>query len=255
MTRPLFFGPADQVRAAGPGAAFVLGGDEGRHAATVRRLVAGERIDVSDGAGYRIGGVIDAVGTGTVELRVETAGQDPAPVHRLVLVQALAKGGRDEQAVEAATELGVDAVVPWHAERSIVRWRGDKAEKGRQKWVSLVGAAAKQSRRSFVPDVHGVLDTSGLAGWAASVDRMIVLHEDADASLADRVAALRLSVGPDAPSSTAVVVGPEGGISDAELGKLRAVGARTARLGPHVLRSSSAGPAALVLLNHLLDRW
>ncbi|MDQ0734931.1 16S rRNA (uracil(1498)-N(3))-methyltransferase [Arthrobacter agilis] len=255
MTRPLFFGPGETVRSAVPGTVFVLGGDEGRHAATVRRLTAGERIDVSDGAGYRIGGVIAAVGTGTVDLEVETAGQDPAPLHRLVLVQALAKGGRDEQAVEAATELGVDAVVPWHAERSIVRWRGDKAEKGRQKWVSLVGAAAKQSRRSFVPDVHGVVDTSGLATWAASVDRMVVLHEDAETSLAAQVTALRTSGVLDAPSSTAVVVGPEGGISDAELGKLRAVGARTARLGPHVLRSSSAGPAALVLLNHLLDRW
>ncbi|MHA7207827.1 16S rRNA (uracil(1498)-N(3))-methyltransferase [Arthrobacter sp. MDT1-65] len=255
MTRPLFFGPGDPVRAAVPGALFVLGGDEGRHAATVRRLTPGEHIDVSDGAGYRLGGVITAVGAGTVELRVETAGQDPAPLHRLVLVQALAKGGRDEQAVEAATELGVDAVVPWHAERSIVRWRGDRAEKGRQKWVSLVGAAAKQSRRSFVPHVHDVMDTSRLAAWASSVDRLVVLHEDADASLAEQVSALRAAGGLEVPSSTAVVVGPEGGISDAELGKLRAVGAGTARLGPHVLRSSSAGPAALVLLNHLLDRW
>lgn len=255
MTRPLFFGPVEAVRAAAPGSAFLLGGDEGRHAATVRRLAPGERIDVSDGSGYRIGGVITAVGTGTVELEVETAGQEPAPRHRLVLVQALAKGGRDEQAVESATELGVDAVVPWHAERSIVRWRGDKADKGRQKWMSLVGAAAKQSRRSFVPEVHGVVDTSRLAAWAATVDHLVILHEDATTSLAQRFAELEASGALAEPSSTAVVVGPEGGISDAELAKLHAVGARSARLGPHVLRSSSAGPAALVLLNHLLGRW
>jgi 16S rRNA (uracil1498-N3)-methyltransferase len=255
MTRPLFFGSGEDVRAARPGGVFVLGGDEGRHAATVRRLSVGEPVDVSDGAGYRLGGIITAVGTGTIELMIDTAGQDPAPLHRLVLVQALAKGGRDEQAVEAATELGVDAVVPWHAERCIVRWRGDKAEKGRQKWVSLVAAASKQSRRSFVPGVHPVMDTTRLAAWAASVDHVVVLHEDADASLADRIEALRATGGLAAASSTAVVVGPEGGISDAELEKLRAVGAESARLGPHVLRSSSAGPAALVLLNHLLGRW
>ncbi|WP_104165125.1 16S rRNA (uracil(1498)-N(3))-methyltransferase [Arthrobacter sp. SX1312] len=254
MTRPLFFGPGEAVRAATPGSVFVLGGDEGRHAATVRRLGAGEHLDVSDGAGFRIGGVITAVGSGTVEVAVETAGQEPAPRHRLILVQALAKGGRDEQAVEAATELGIDAVVPWHAERSIVRWRGDKAEKGRQKWVSLVSAASKQSRRSFVPEVHAVMDTSRLAAWAETVDRMIVLHEDADLPLADQVSAL-LAGGPSHGTSTAVVVGPEGGISEAELGKLRAAGADAARLGPHVLRSSTAGPAALVLLNHLLGRW
>ncbi|WP_434994215.1 16S rRNA (uracil(1498)-N(3))-methyltransferase [Arthrobacter sp. Ld5] len=254
MTRPLFFGPGEAVRAATPGSVFALGGDEGRHAAIVRRLGEGERLDVSDGAGYRIGGVITAVGNGTVDLTVEVAGQEPAPRHRLVLVQALAKGGRDEQAVEAATELGVDAVVPWHAERSIVRWRGDKAEKGRQKWASLVGAASKQSRRSFVPEVHAVLDTPRLAAWAATVDRVIVLHEDADRPLTDHVSAL-LAVGSPAATSTAVVVGPEGGISEAELAKLCAAGARTARLGPHVLRSSTAGPAALALLNHLLGRW
>lgn len=255
MTRPLFFGPGEAVRAAEAGSTFVLGGDEGRHAATVRRLAAGEHIDVSDGSGYRIEGVITAVGSGTVDLRVEAVGQDPAPHHRLVLVQALAKGGRDEQAVESATELGVDAVVPWHAERSIVRWRGDKADKGRQKWISLVSAAAKQSRRSFVPEVLPVMDTSRLATWSTAVDRMIILHEDAETTLAERFAELSASGALAAPSSTAVVVGPEGGISGAELGKLEAVGSRTARLGPHVLRSSSAGPAALVLLNHLLGRW
>ncbi|KQO00893.1 MULTISPECIES: 16S rRNA (uracil(1498)-N(3))-methyltransferase [unclassified Arthrobacter] len=255
MTRPLFFAPGTEVRSACPGGPFVLGGDEGRHAATVRRLGQGERIDVSDSTGYRLTGVIVAVGAGTVELTVETAGQDPAPLHRLVLVQALAKAGRDEQAVEAATELGVDAVVPWHAERSIVRWRGEKAEKGRQKWLSLVNAASKQSRRSFVPDVLPVMDTAGLIAWAAAVDHVIVLHEDAHASLSDHLDVLRSTGGLDGPSTTAVVVGPEGGIGDAELGKLRSAGAESARLGPHVLRSSSAGPAALVLLNHLLGRW
>ncbi|WDF31892.1 16S rRNA (uracil(1498)-N(3))-methyltransferase [Arthrobacter agilis] len=255
MTRPLFFAPAADVQAARLGAAFILGGDEGRHAATVRRLTVGERIDISDGDGARLGGVIAAVGAGTVELVIETTERDPSPRHRLVLVQALAKGGRDEQAVEAATELGVDAVVPWHAERSIVRWRGDKAEKGRQKWATLVGAASKQSRRSFVPEVHPVLDTAGLAVWAASIDHVLVLHEDADLALAGRAVAIGAEPTAEGPVTTAVVVGPEGGISDTEVARLAAAGAGTVRLGPHVLRSSSAGPAALVLLNQLLGRW
>jgi 16S rRNA (uracil1498-N3)-methyltransferase len=255
VTRPVFFGPPEAVRAASVGSTFVLDGDEGRHAATVRRLTPGEHVEVTDGSGYRLGGVVSAVGAGTVELVVGTSAQEPAPRHRLLLVQALAKGGRDEQAVESATELGVDAVVPWHAERSIVRWRGDKADKGRQKWTTLVGAAAKQSRRSFRPEVHAVLDTSRLAAWASTVDHLIILHEDAGTSLAQHVAELEARGGLASPSSTAVVVGPEGGISDAELDKLQAVGGRAVLLGPHVLRSSSAGPAALVLLNHLLRRW
>ncbi|THJ67094.1 16S rRNA (uracil(1498)-N(3))-methyltransferase [Arthrobacter echini] len=254
MTRPLFFAPPQAVRSALPGDSFVLDGEEGRHAATVRRLGPGEQIEVSDGAGHRISGSVATVGAGTLELVVETADLDPAPRHRLVLVQALAKGGRDEQAVEAATELGVDCIVPWHAERSIVRWRDERAEKGRRKWQSLVEAASKQSRRSFVPGVHPVLDTRGLIRQAASLDRVIVLHEEATEPLAQVWSAFEDSVQLD-HTSTAVIVGPEGGIGAAELDVLLAAGARPACLGRNVLRSSSAGPAALVLLNHLLGRW
>ncbi|WP_298252368.1 16S rRNA (uracil(1498)-N(3))-methyltransferase [uncultured Arthrobacter sp.] len=255
MTQPLFFAPREAVRAAVPGELFVLDGEEGRHAATVRRLGPGERVDVSDGAGYRISGSVTGVGAGTLEIGIDSAGQDPEPAQRLVLVQALAKGGRDEQAVEAATELGVDAVVPWHAERSIVRWRGEKTEKGRLKWQSLVAAAAKQSRRSFVPEVQALVDTAGLVRWASGLDHVIVLHEDAASSLERGISVLRETGRTGNVATTAVVVGPEGGISTAELRSLQAAGATAARLGPHVLRSSTAGPAALVLLNHLLGRW
>ncbi len=255
MTRPLFLGPSEAVRAAVPGDVFVLDGEEGRHAVAVRRLGAGEQIDVADGRGHRITGIVRAAAGSRLDLEVMSVAADVAPSHRLVLVQALAKGGRDEQAVEAATELGIDGIVPWHAERSIVRWRGDRAQKGHRKWESLVGAASKQARRSFVPEVHAVLDTQGLIRWTAAVDRMIVLHEDAPDSLVQTVSALHDAGTPGEPASTALIVGPEGGISSAELDILRLAGARPARLGPNVLRSSSAGPAALVLLNHLLERW
>jgi len=247
MTRPLFFGPADQVRSAEPGADFVLGGDEGRHAATVRRLVAGERIDVSDGAGYRLGGVIAAVGTGTVELRVETAGQDPAPRHRLVLVQALAKGDRDELAVQAATELGVSGVVPWSAERSVVRWEGPKRAKGEERWRSIVREASKQSVRATLPEV-APLATSGDVARLTEVGTVLVLEPTAE----DRLAALTLPADAD---RVYLVVGPEGGIAPGELDRFRAAGARLVRLGREVLRTSTAGPSALAVLSANSGRW
>lgn len=249
MTRPLFFGPADAVRAAVPGAVFVLGGDEGRHAATVRRLAEGEHVDVSDGAGYRLGGVIASVGSGTVEVAVESAGQDPVPQHRLVLVQALAKGGRDEQAVEAATELGVDAVVPWHAERSIVRWRGDRAAKAERKWLNTLIAATKQARRSRIPALGAVADRAGVVARIESADLALVLHESAKQPLSAMDAGSLPASG-----QVVLIVGPEGGISPDELAAFVGAGAQSVRLGSTVLRTSTAGSAAIAVLSSLC-RW
>ncbi|MBG6217704.1 16S rRNA (uracil1498-N3)-methyltransferase [Arthrobacter sp. CAN_A6] len=255
MTNPLFFGDPADVRSTTAGSVFELRGEEARHAATVRRMEPGEAVDISDGAGFRLSGtVLDAAPT-LLALTVNSAAQEDPPRNRLVLVQALAKGDRDEQAIEAATELGVDGVVPWQSERSIVRWRGEKADKGRRKWEAVVRGAAKQSRRAFVPSVHPLMYSTQLTTWIPSVDRVFVLSENAVESLADRIAAASGTGALAAGGTTAVVVGPEGGISGSEVDGFVGAGALTARLGPHVLRSSSAGPAALVLLNQLLGRW
>jgi 16S rRNA (uracil1498-N3)-methyltransferase len=254
VTYPLFFGEPAAVRSAVVGSVFVLGGDEGRHATTVRRLAPGEWVDVADGAGFRLRGTVTDGSAGTLAVRVESAGQEEPPREQLVLIQALAKGDRDEQAIEAATELGVDAVVPWQAERSIVRWRAEKAVKGQRKWEAVVAGAAKQSRRAWIPEVHPMLDSARLPAWSARFDRVFVLSETAEEGLA-RLAAGPSQGGLSKGGTTAVIVGPEGGISERELLALQESGAAAARLGPHVLRSSSAGPAALVLLNHLLGRW
>lgn len=258
MTNPIFFGDPEQVAAAAPGGVFTLTGPEARHAVSVKRLAPGEDVDIVDGAGIRLRGTVRCAEPALLEIEVSEVQSEPAPVHEFILVQALAKGDRDEQAIEAATELGVDAVIPWQSERSIVRWRAEKAAKGRAKWQSVVTSAAKQSRRSRLPVVLDVADTKMLPQRLAGMDLVLVLHEDADTGLVNAVESLELQGQDRAPGdrvSIAVVVGPEGGISPAELESLRAAGAITVRLGPHVLRSSSAGPAALVLLNHLLGRW
>ncbi|WP_019482774.1 16S rRNA (uracil(1498)-N(3))-methyltransferase [Arthrobacter sp. TB 23] len=251
MSNALYFGDPEALAAVLPGASFTLTGAEARHAATVKRLAAGETIDVADGRGRRIVGVVTASAGQEVTLEVRTVIDEPAPACRLILVQALAKGDRDELAVEAATELGVDAVIPWQADRSIVRWRADKALKGQRKWESTVWGAAKQSRRATLPEVLPLHDSGSLAAWLAGVDLALILHEDAETG----VGAL---VGPQAdtpPTSIAVVVGPEGGISGQELELFVSNGAHPARLGGQVLRSSTAGPAALAVLSQLLGRW
>ena len=259
MTSPIFFGDPELVAAAAPGSVFALTGPEARHAVTVKRLAPGENVDIVDGDGTRLRGTVRSAEPALLEIDVLEVVAEPDIDCELTLVQALAKGDRDEQAIEAATELGVDAVLPWQSERSIVRWKAEKAAKGQAKWRAVVTSAAKQSRRSRIPRVLEVADSKGLPARLAGTDLVLVLHEDAQVPLPAAVElALATSVGSGAERgirSIAVVVGPEGGISPAELQALGAAGAVPVRLGPHVLRSSSAGPAALVLLNYLLGRW
>ena len=254
MTNPIFFGDPEAVRAAGPGSVFVLEGAEAHHAVAVKRLAPGEPVDIVDGAGRRLTGTVAAADPARLEISVESVTEENGAAQTLLLVQALAKGGRDEQAIEAATELGVHTVIPWQSERSIVRWRADKAAKGKAKWQGILAAAAKQSRRSQIPVAEDMLDSKALAGRLAGVDLVLVLHEEADGAIAAAVAQAQQRAG-DRPLSIAVVVGPEGGISPAEVDLLRSGGAVAVRLGPHVLRSSTAGPAALAILNQLLGRW
>lgn len=248
MTAALFLLDAGRLTGATPGQTIVVDGAEGRHAATVKRIEPGEPVLLADGSGVVAECETVAAAADRLEVRIVAVREEHPGRPRATLVQALAKGDRDDQAIEAATELGVDRIVPWQAERSIVQWRGERGAKARRKWEQVVRAAAKQSRRATVPVVAELLDRKRLASLAdanANV-ALLVLHEDADEALAG----LDLS----AADEVVLVVGPEGGISPAELDALRDVGARVVRLGPHVLRASSAGPAAISVVM-AATRW
>lgn len=262
MSAPVFLAEPSGLADLAPGDIYVLDGDEGRHAGVVQRRRAGERIDVVDGAGRRAETVVASVGSGQLELSVTAVRTEPSDGVELVLVQALAKGDRDELAIEAATEAGVDAVLPWQAERSVVVWRGDRAAKSRARWVTTVKAATKQARRACLPGVGQVVDGKALAAMVAGVRAAggvtVVLHEDAVLPLAgvDLPAVGPVAAAAGAPTrQVLIVVGPEGGISDREVAALTGAGAVLARLGPHVLRTSTAGPIAIALLSQRLGRW
>jgi len=242
----MFFVAADRLTGVKPGSVIVLDGPEGRHGATVRRIGVGEQVLLADGVGHRAEAVVESVGPGELSLRLESILLEPQPDLRFVLVQALAKGDRDEQAIEAATELGVDEVVPWQADRSVVIWRGDRAARSLCKWESIVLAATKQSRRTRVPVVSAPANHQAVIQRIEQASLALVLHEEAERSLAGR----------ELPSSGDVVliVGPEGGISPTELSAFVNAGAFAVRLGPHVLRTSSAGPAALAVMS-AAGRW
>jgi 16S rRNA (uracil1498-N3)-methyltransferase len=246
------------------GDTVVLDGPEGRHAATVKRTRVGEVVDLVDGRGTRVTGPVTAVTKDTLTVAVETRTTEPPPSPRLTLVQALAKGVRGELAVELATEVGVDEVLPWSASRCVVRWDGERGAKGLERWRATARGAAKQARRAWVPEVGEPLTTAQVAALPGTV---LVLHESAAAQLtAVPLLGTRLVEVSDASSAPGsvtgidkagivLVVGPEGGVSDEELEVLTAAGATAVRLGATVLRTSTAGAAALAVVSARTGRW
>lgn len=238
MTAPLFFVDADALGAD----RVVVDGAEGRHAADVRRLRVGERVDVGDGCGRVAHGVVAAVARGRIEVDVETRAEEAPPSPRFVVVQALAKGGRDLDAVEAMTEVGVDEIVVWTAERSVAK----PTDRTLAKWAATAREAAKQSRRPWVPHVAGPMSTAEVCARIESASLAVVLHEEATTPLAAQAH----------PNSgdLVLVVGPEGGLTEGEVAALRDAGAQVCRLGSSVLRTSTAGVAALSVLN-ASARW
>ena len=227
------------------GARLTLTGPEAKHAATVNRTRPGESVLIGNGRGMVASGEVLVATSTELTIDVEAVERVPRAEPAITLVQALAKGDRDELAVQAATELGVDTVVPWSASRSVSRWEGAKVAKGRDRWAAIVREASKQSIRAWTPEVGELATTKQVAALAAT-HRVLVLEPGAT----DALTAIR----PDG-RPLALVVGPEGGIAPQELEAFRAAGAEVVRLGDTVLRTSTAGPAALAVLNAALGRW
>ena len=240
-TPPLFF--VDHLPS---GPTVRLDGAEGHHASRVRRLGVGEPALVADGLGAVADCVVAAVDRDGLELSVLDWRHVPAPDPYLVVVQALPKGERAELAVELMTELGVDEVVPWAAARSVVQWRSERGAKPLERWRRTAREAAKQSRRVRLPVITDLASTEDVAARIGTASAL-VLHERAELPLAR--AAVPVS------GELLVVVGPEGGISDEELDAFAGAGAQTVRLGDPVLRTSTAGTAALAALSLRLGRW
>ena len=150
--------------------------------------------------------------------------------------------------MQAATELGVDEVVPWQASRSVSQWSGPKLDKGVARWEAITREAAKQAHRAWIPDVSAPVSTRQLAARAAEAS-VLVLEPTAEATLTAQL------LKPVNERDIVLVVGPEGGIAPDELDVLVAAGAVLVRLGATVLRTSTAGPAALAVASAALGRW
>jgi 16S rRNA (uracil1498-N3)-methyltransferase len=247
MTGALFY--LDALPAVG--AVATISGDEGFHAATVRRVRRGEQLLLGDGAGELAWCKVEDAERGRLQARVLERWSVAPPTPTVTVVQALPKSERSELAIELATEAGADAFIAWQAARCVARWDGARADKGLRRWRAVARSAARQSRRAHIPAVSGPLTTSELvrrvADDVAAGAAVLALHESATEPVSKHVAGQ--------PDSIVLVSGPEGGIDDGEIAALTAAGAVPVRLGPTVLRASSAAAVALGALGVLTGRW
>ena len=245
MVEPLFISPIPSDTKTG--SKIRIAGAEAKHAMSVRRLQVGEAISVSDGQGQKARGKVSELSKDFLELNVESVENIERPKPQLVLVQALAKGDRDEMAVQACTELGIQTVIPWQSERSVSIWKSEKQDKHRLRWQTIATEAAKQSLRPFIPEVEKVLGTAQLMDRLQSFDLKLVLDPTSSTALT--------SVSLIGHQSIAIVVGPEGGISPQELEQFRSAGLSQVALGSGILRTSTAGVAVVSYLQATLGNW
>lgn len=241
MTNPVFFvEPANLVIGT-----CVIEGDEGRHAATVKRIRVGEAVDLCDGDGRRATGQVIAVTKNSIDVQVDEISTDSESALKIIAVQALAKGDRAELAIEIATEVGADEFIPWKADHCIAKW--DDSGKTLSKWQRIAREASKQSRRSRIPEIHTAQTTTQLLELLTPCDAVYVLHESAIQSLASA----------QVPQSgvVAVVTGPEGGISANEIEQFRDAGFNIVRMGNTVMRTSTAGAIAIGVISAKTSRW
>lgn len=229
-----------------------------RHALGSMRLGAGDGLQLCDGKGLRIHAVITDPQAATAEVR--EVGREPRPVTRLALIQALAKQGHDELAIDMATQIGVDVVLPWQSDRSIAKWKSGRTDR---RWEQVLRSATEQSRRSWSPQLGDCVSGKQIVSICRRAcvhgDLVVVLHQDSAVPwdrLEKEIDALsRRCLDDGRPRTISVIVGPEGGISDDEVERFTDAGARSCVLGSTILRSSTAGPVALALLSRALGRF
>jgi 16S rRNA (uracil1498-N3)-methyltransferase len=229
------------------GGRYRLDGPEGHHAATVQRLRLGEILLLGNGAGGLARCRVTGAGKGALDLAVLERWTEPEPRPKLTVVQGIAKGDRGELAVQAMTEVGVDTIVPWSATRSVARWKGERGQKSLERWRSVAREAGKQARRAWQPVVTSPMDTGEACELIEAATAAYLLHEQASQPLA--------TVDLPLTGEIVLVVGPEGGVTPEETAGFSTAGAVVARLGSSVLRTSTAGVAALSVVSARSGRW
>jgi 16S rRNA (uracil1498-N3)-methyltransferase len=228
-----------------PGARVSLPEHASAHLVRVLRLREGDACVLFNGDGHDYAARLLATAKRGVEAEIlEAHAVDRESPLRIVLLQGIARGEKMDLILQKATELGVAAIAPVFADRTEVRLEGDRLEKRMSHWRSVVVAACEQSGRARVPELHPAL---GLAEAAAALaDTALKLTLDPQGEY--RFETLPQPDGDTQRSGIAVGIGPEGGWSAKDRELLRGHGFEGLRLGPRILRTETAGLAAIAAL-------
>ncbi len=224
------------------GAIYEFDSEDAFHAIKVLRIAAGEIFNLSDGKGAWSRVNVLNVNKKSMSVKVLETGFEEALPQQFTIVQAIPKGDRIKESIELSTEGGADRIVMWKATRSIGR-----ADEKIDKLQNTAREASKQSRRFRIPEVVGVASTDSVVDEIAKADLALVFHESA-------VQTISQIVTPGA-TKVAIIIGPEGGLTDEELETFAAAGAKVVLMGRPILRSAHAGLAALAAVNTALSVW
>lgn len=224
-----------------------LGDEDARYLTRVLRLGPGDRVTLFDGEGREAEATIERANRHGVELRVgERRATERVARPTLTLVVGLARGDKLDLVVQKATELGVHRVVPVATERAVLELDERRAESRRARWQKIAREAARQSGRADVPEIEAPTSFARAMATVGAALKLLFWEEARGNGLRGRLD------GKEVPASIAVVVGPEGGLTAAEVEQARAAGFLVAGLGPRILRAETAALAALTIVNYAL---
>lgn len=219
---------------------IILSDDEAHHAIKVRRTNIGEKIFVTDGNGLVVEALVTKIGPGNrLEAQVLNKQNQIIQSPIICVAQAIAKGDRADLSIELLTEVGVDQIIPWQANRCISKLE-DKSDKLIQKWQNTSRESTKQSRRALVPQILDLVTTSQLVNLFNKYEKVVILDPDSDNKFIDTVKSVTKNV--------LLVIGPEGGIDDSEMQSFKNANANFTSLGNSILRTSSAGAISSAIL-------
>lgn len=225
------------------GALVALDREASHHLSRVLRARAGDAVEVFDGAGHRHAATLTVADPRASELRIDDAlaSTTESPL-RLTLAQCVSAGEKMDWTIEKAVELGVAAIVPLLSARSTVKLDADRAQRRAEHWQRLVVAACMQCGRDRLPELHPVRSLAAWLETPAPDSLRLVLAPGA----AQAIGTLPAPARPD--TAVQLLVGPESGLSAAEVDQACAAGFLPVRMGPRILRTETAGLAALAVL-------
>lgn len=229
-------------RTGGVGEVIPLPKEEAQHALKVLRLGVGDEIDALDGEGRRFAAAIESIDGGAAEVRLLRELSSNEPPVRVTLYQGLPKADKLDFIVQKLTELGAARVVPVKMERCVVKSDAKDGVKRRERLQKIAHEAAKQCRRACPPEVMEPLTWKQTLARMAEHDLLLVPWEDAEGLTLKQVCAAQ----PDA-RDIGIVVGPEGGMTAAEVASMAQAGARVVTLGPRILRAETAAVASVAM--------